>query len=480
MMKGTIRKGSSQDAASILAVLEDVYEASPWKLEQIEADLEQESTSYFLAVDEGQVLGFVAIQESLYEAEVLQIAVKRVFQGQGLAQQLLAQLPDQKEIFLEVRVSNQPAQGLYKKMHFEEIARRKNYYHDPIEDSVLKNDDQLLSNVIASQIESHKRFGGVVPEVASRHHVEVITACIEEALEEAGITEADVTAVAVTYGPGLVGALLVGLAAAKAFAWAHGLPLIPVNHMAGHLMAAQSVEPLEFPLLALLVSGGHTELVYVSEAGDYKIVGETRDDAVGEAYDKVGRVMGLTYPAGREIDQLAHQGDDIYDFPRAMIKEDNLEFSFSGLKSAFINLHHNAQQKGESLSNADLSASFQAAVLDILMAKTKKALEKYPVKTLVVAGGVAANQGLRERLASEITDVKVIIPPLRLCGDNAGMIAYASVSEWNKENFAGWDLNAKPSLALEGVKKGATSLLDEGIQMAFLMGSHQLGFFIML
>ena len=314
--------------------------------------------------------------------------------------------------------------------------------------AVLKNDDQLLSNVIASQIESHKRFGGVVPEVASRHHVEVITACIEEALEEAGITEDEVTAVAVTYGPGLVGAL----AAAKAFAWAHGLPLIPVNHMAGHLMAAQSVEPLEFPLLALLVSGGHTELVYVSEAGDYKIVGETRDDAVGEAYDKVGRVMGLTYPAGREIDQLAHQGADIYDFPRAMIKEDNLEFSFSGLKSAFINLHHNAQQKGESLSNADLSASFQAAVLDILMAKTKKALENYPVKTLVVAGGVAANQGLRERLASEITDVKVIIPPLRLCGDNAGMIAYASVSEWNKENFAGWDLNAKPSLAFEGIE----------------------------
>ncbi|WP_050233321.1 tRNA (adenosine(37)-N6)-threonylcarbamoyltransferase complex transferase subunit TsaD, partial [Streptococcus pneumoniae] len=207
--------------------------------------------------------------------------------------------------------------------------------------AVLKNDDELLSNVIASQIESHKRFGGVVPEVASRHHVEVITACIEEALAEAGITEEDVTAVAVTYGPGLVGALLVGLSAAKAFAWAHGLPLIPVNHMAGHLMAAQSVEPLEFPLLALLVSGGHTELVYVSEAGDYKIVGETRDDAVGEAYDKVGRVMGLTYPAGREIDELAHQGQDIYDFPRAMIKEDNLEFSFSGLKSAFINLHHN-------------------------------------------------------------------------------------------------------------------------------------------
>ncbi len=164
-------------------------------------------------------------------------------------------------------------------------------------------------------MESHKRFGGVVPEVASRHHVEVVTLCIKDALSEAGITAEQLDAVAVTYGPGLVGALLVGMAAAKAFAWAHGLPLIPVNHMAGHLMAAREVQELEYPLLALLVSGGHTELVYVSEPGNYKIVGETRDDAVGEAYDKVGRVMGLTYPAGREIDELAHKGKDVYDFP---------------------------------------------------------------------------------------------------------------------------------------------------------------------
>ncbi len=305
----------------------------------------------------------------------------------------------------------------------------------------------LASNVIASQIESHKRFGGVVPEVASRHHVEVITACIEEALKEAEVVADDVDAVAVTYGPGLVGALLVGLSAAKAFAWSHQLPLIPVNHMAGHLMAAQDQAELKFPLMALLVSGGHTELVYVKEPGDYRIVGETRDDAVGEAYDKVGRVMGLTYPAGREIDELAHQGQDVYNFPRAMLQEDNLEFSFSGLKSAFINLHHNAQQKEEELNQADLATSFQTAVLDILLGKTKKALERYPVEMLVVAGGVAANQGLRQRLAEEITDIPVVIPPLRLCGDNAGMIAYASVSEWNKNHLAGMDLNAKPSLA---------------------------------
>ena len=319
--------------------------------------------------------------------------------------------------------------------------------------AVLKNEKELLSNIIASQVESHKRFGGVVPEVASRHHVEVVTLCIKDALSEAGIVAEQLDAVAVTYGPGLVGALLVGMAAAKAFAWAHGLPLIPVNHMAGHLMAAREVQELEYPLLALLVSGGHTELVYVSEPGNYKIVGETRDDAVGEAYDKVGRVMGLTYPAGREIDELAHKGKDVYDFPRAMIKEDHLEFSFSGLKSAFINLHHNAEQKGEVLVTEDLCASFQAAVLDILLAKTKKALERYPVKTLVAAGGVAANQGLRERLAEEITAVDVVIPPLRLCGDNAGMIALAAAIECDKKHFADLDLNAKPSLAFAGFEE---------------------------
>ena len=319
--------------------------------------------------------------------------------------------------------------------------------------AVLKNEKELLSNIIASQVESHKRFGGVVPEVASRHHVEVVTLCIKDALSEAGIVAEQLDAVAVTYGPGLVGALLVGMAAAKAFAWAHGLPLIPVNHMAGHLMAAREVQELEYPLLALLVSGGHTELVYVSEPGNYKIVGETRDDAVGEAYDKVGRVMGLTYPAGREIDELAHKGKDVYDFPRAMIKEDHLEFSFSGLKSAFINLHHNAEQKGEVLVKEDLCASFQAAVLDILLAKTKKALERYPVKTLVVAGGVAANQGLRERLAEEITDVDLGIPPLRFCGDYAGMIALAAAIECDKKHFADLDLNAKPSLAFAGFEE---------------------------
>ena len=258
--------------------------------------------------------------------------------------------------------------------------------------AVIKNGDTILSNIVASQIKSHQRFGGVVPEVASRHHVEQITLCLEEALKQAEVTPEDLSAVAVTYGPGLVGALLIGLSAAKAFAWAHGLPLLPVNHMAGHIYAARFVKPLTFPLLALLVSGGHTELVYMTEDGSFEIIGETRDDAAGEAYDKVGRVLGLSYPSGKEIDRLAHLGEDTYHFPRAMIHEDNFDFSFSGLKSAFINFVHNAQQRGETLDEANLAASFQASVVEVLVTKTIRACKTYPVNQLIVAGGVAANQ----------------------------------------------------------------------------------------
>ncbi|OTP12323.1 tRNA N6-adenosine threonylcarbamoyltransferase [Enterococcus sp. 10A9_DIV0425] len=318
--------------------------------------------------------------------------------------------------------------------------------------AVVKEGHEILSNIVASQINSHKRFGGVVPEVASRHHVEQITLCINEALEEAKVTTDQLSAVAVTYGPGLVGSLLIGISAAKAFAWANDLPLIPVNHMAGHIYAARYVQPFKFPLMALLVSGGHTELVYMEEDGSYEIIGETRDDAAGEAYDKVGRVLGLSYPSGKEIDQLAHQGKDIYDFPRAMIHEPNYDFSFSGLKSAFINLVHNAQQREESLDKADLAASFQASVIEVLVTKTLRACKAYPIKQLIVAGGVAANQGLREKLAEtlnqELPEVELIIPPLRLCGDNAAMIGAAAHIEWQKGHVADYRLNAEPGATL--------------------------------
>lgn len=321
--------------------------------------------------------------------------------------------------------------------------------------AVVENGEKILSNIVASQIKSHKRFGGVVPEVASRHHVEQITICIEEALAEADVSAKDLKAVAVTYGPGLVGALLIGLSAAKAFAWANGLPLLPINHMAGHIYAARLVEPLEFPLMALLVSGGHTELVYMEEDGSFEIIGETRDDAAGEAYDKVGRVLGLSYPSGKEIDELAHHGEDTYDFPRAMIKEDNFDFSFSGLKSAFINLTHNAEQRGDELDRKNLAASFQASVVEVLVTKTIKACKAYPVKQLIVAGGVAANRGLRETMSdaisAELPAMKLIVPPLRLCGDNAAMIGAAAHVELQKGHFAGMSLNADPSLAFQHI-----------------------------
>lgn len=321
--------------------------------------------------------------------------------------------------------------------------------------AVIENGEKILSNIVASQINSHKRFGGVVPEVASRHHVEQITICIEEALAEANIRTEDLTAVAVTYGPGLVGALLIGLSAAKAFAWANELPLLPINHMAGHIYAARLVQPLEFPLMALLVSGGHTELVYMAENGSFEIIGETRDDAAGEAYDKVGRVLGLNYPSGKEIDELAHHGQDTYNFPRAMIKEDNFDFSFSGLKSAFINLTHNAEQREEQLDRNDLATSFQASVVEVLVTKTIKACKAYPVKQLIVAGGVAANRGLREAMTEaiekELPEMTLIVPPLRLCGDNAAMIGAAAHVELQKKHFANMALNADPSLAFQHI-----------------------------
>ena len=318
--------------------------------------------------------------------------------------------------------------------------------------AVVVNGCTLLSNIVASQIKSHMRFGGVVPEIASRHHVEQITQVIEEALVQAGKTMEEIDAVAVTIGPGLVGALLIGISAAKAVALAANKPLIAVNHMAGHIYANQLIEPLQFPLMALVVSGGHTELVYMPEDGQFEIIGETRDDAAGEAYDKIGRILNLPYPGGKKMDELAHSGEDVYDFPRAMIHEDHYDFSFSGLKSAVINRIHNAKQKGEEIVPENVAASFQASVVEVLVEKSKRALQEYPVKQFVLAGGVAANRGLRtalqEMMQSHYPSVTFSIPPMNLCGDNAAMIGAAAYSKWLEQDFASMDVNAMPGLEL--------------------------------
>ncbi|WP_066372248.1 tRNA (adenosine(37)-N6)-threonylcarbamoyltransferase complex transferase subunit TsaD [Neobacillus fumarioli] len=318
--------------------------------------------------------------------------------------------------------------------------------------AIVINGCEIAANVVASQIESHKRFGGVVPEIASRHHVEQITIVLEEVLQQANMTMADIDAIAVTEGPGLVGALLIGVNAAKALAFAHNKPLVPVHHIAGHIYANRLVTELKFPLLALVVSGGHTELVYMKEQGHFEVIGETRDDAAGEAYDKVARVLHMPYPGGPHIDRLAHEGSPVIDLPRAWLEEGSYDFSFSGLKSAVINTVHNAQQRGQTIKPEDLAASFQDSVVEVLVTKTVKAAEEYRVKQVIVAGGVAANKGLRSALEtafSEIEEVDLVIPPLSLCTDNAAMIAAAGSVLFEKGVRADISLNANPGLDIE-------------------------------
>ncbi|NJP38681.1 tRNA (adenosine(37)-N6)-threonylcarbamoyltransferase complex transferase subunit TsaD [Alkalicoccus luteus] len=316
--------------------------------------------------------------------------------------------------------------------------------------AVIENGTTVISSVIASQMESHKRFGGVVPEIASRHHVEQITVIMEEALNEANLTFQDLHAIAVTEGPGLVGALLIGVNAAKAVAFAHGLPVIGVHHIAGHVYANHLVEPLQFPLLSLVVSGGHTELIYMKEHGSFEVIGRTRDDAVGEAYDKVARTLGLPYPGGPEIDKLAASSDEAVELPRAWLEEGSLDFSFSGLKSAVINTLHNAKQKGEIVDPGALAAGFQQSVIEVLVGKTIAASRQYGVNRLVLAGGVAANSGLRKEL--EKTAAKegwaLTIPPLSLCTDNAAMIGAAAYVRYQQGRFADDRLNGVPGLSI--------------------------------
>lgn len=315
--------------------------------------------------------------------------------------------------------------------------------------AIVKNGREIVSNIVASQIESHKRFGGVVPEIASRHHVEQITIVLEEALKQANINYTDLSAIAVTEGPGLVGALLVGVNAAKAVAFAHGIPLVGVHHISGHIYANRLVSEMEFPLLSLVVSGGHTELVYMKEHGHFEVIGETRDDAAGEAYDKVARTLNLPYPGGPHIDRLAQDGEPTINLPRAWLEEGSYDFSFSGLKSAVINTVHNAEQRGEKIKPEDLAASFQQSVIDVLVTKTLKATEEYNVKQVLLAGGVAANKGLRtalEEAYASLPNIKLIIPPLSLCTDNAAMIAAAGSVLYEKGVRSSMNLNANPGL----------------------------------
>ncbi len=318
--------------------------------------------------------------------------------------------------------------------------------------SVLKNGRTILSNIIASQIQEHKKFGGVVPEVASRKHIENINFVIDRALTEAGVGFEDITHVAVTYGPGLVGALLVGLSAGKAIAFARGIPLNGVNHIEGHIYANFiDHKKLEPPFIALIVSGGHTHLVYMKDYGQYEVLGKTRDDAAGEAFDKIARALGLGYPGGPEIDMISKKGDrEAIKFPKAYLEEGSYDFSFSGLKSAVLNYLNSQKMKNNPIVVEDVAASFQKAVVEILVEKTIASCLEKGIKQVVLAGGVAANTCLRQSLAQEAEkhglDLKY--PSLRLCTDNAAMIGCVAYYDYIKGLRSDLNLNAIANLKI--------------------------------
>ena len=319
--------------------------------------------------------------------------------------------------------------------------------------SVVKNGREVLSNVIASQIDLHKLYGGVVPEIASRKHIQNINPVIEQALEEAEMAIQDVDGVCVTYGPGLVGALLVGVGTAKAISYAAGKPLIGVNHIEGHISANYICHAeLEPPFLCLVVSGGHTHLVMVKDYGEYEMIGRTRDDAAGEAFDKVARSIGLGYPGGPKIDALAPKGDkDAILFPRASIDGAPYDFSFSGVKSAVLNYINGCKMKGIRYSQADLAASFQEAVTDVLVSRTMLAADRYNTNKVAMAGGVASNRALRSRMKAACGErgYALYYPEPVFCTDNAAMIGAAGFYEFIKGRRDGWDLNAVPGLEIQ-------------------------------
>ncbi len=316
--------------------------------------------------------------------------------------------------------------------------------------AVVRDGKEVLSNVINSQIDIHKLFGGVVPEVASRHHVYQVSMIFEEALKRANVQAEDIDLVAVTKGPGLIGSLLVGVNAAKTFALLYHKPIIGVHHLAGHIYANAIEHEMKFPAVALLVSGGNTELIYMKNHFEFEIVGETLDDAVGEAYDKVARVVGLPYPGGPAVDKLAHEGEDTYALPRVYLEEGSYNFSFSGLKSAVINLVHNMEQRGQSVEPENLCASFQNAVTEVLVDKTFRLAKERNVQQIIVAGGVSANRGLKERFLSENPGFEICIPSIRYCTDNAAMIAVAGYYQYQKfKKVDDLSLNAYASLDLE-------------------------------
>ena len=450
-------------------------------IESIESDLSNNPFSHYLVyIKDNKILGFINYYDIYDRVEIANFNVLDQYQNMGIGNKLIKRVielsTNKENITLEVRSDNEKAIHIYEKYGFKKKTIRKNYYNgvdgilmemklmkdkdiyvlgiesscDETSFSIVKNGTDEIATVISSQIDIHKDYGGVVPEIASRAHVTNITFVIEELLEKSKMTMDDIDLVAVANGPGLIGSLLVGLEAAKTIAWLYNKPLIPVHHIAGHIYANNLVKRLEFPLLCLVISGGHTELVYMDKDYSFKKLGGTLDDAVGECYDKVGKVIGVDYPAGPKIDKMAQLGDHTYQLPLPL-NDDSYNFSFSGLKSAVINLVHNEEQRGSEINKENLATSFQDTVVEILAKKTVHAIVDYDVKNLILAGGVSANSGIRKRMEEISKDrgINFTCPEIKYCTDNAAMIASAGYYAYLDGRRADFTLNGQSSIELK-------------------------------
>lgn len=420
-------------------------------------------------------VGYLEYQLIYDTLDITNLYIEEEYRRKGYAKELLNKLKTkpQKRIMLEVNEKNNSAINLYRSFGFNTITTRKKYYGDDdalimvkymkdiyilgIETScdetsvsIVKNGKIDISTVINTQIDIHKNYGGVVPEIASRLHLENITMVIEETLNKANMSFEDVDAFACTYGPGLLGSLLVGVEVTKTLSLIYNKPFIKVNHMMGHIYANKIGNELQFPLLALVISGGHTDLIKMENELDFTYIGQTLDDAVGECYDKVARILDIPYPGGPNLEKLANLGKNSYKMPDLM-KDDAYNFSFSGIKSYVNNLAHNEKQRGNKIIPEDLANSFQKAVTDSLVNKTRKALKDFKIQNLIIAGGVSSNNYIREHLTQMAKDenINLCIPDKKYCTDNATMIAAAAYPLFLKGDFAGLDTNAKSNLKLK-------------------------------
>lgn len=469
-----------EDLDQVLSIEESSF-TKPWSRQYFINEINNnEISELYVYKEDDQVVAYGELWFMFENCDLTKLAVKESERRRGYGSRMLRYLINvAKEkgcefMHLEVDVNNEKALRLYQKNGFETLRTRKSYYENgddaydmmrgligiesrkilAIESScdetacaIIDEDLNVYSSVVTSQIDVHARFGGVIPEVASRMHVEQISTIVKAAVDQARINIDEVAAIAYTIGPGLIGSLHVGGIAAKALSFFYNKPLIGVHHLKGHIFINELIKPLSYPLMALVVSGGHTELVYIENDQSFKIIGTTLDDAIGEAYDKVARVMHEAYPGGPVIDRLAKEGKPHYQLPTP--KVDGLNFSFSGLKNAVLQLVKKEEAAGNTINKNDLAYAFQEVALNSLIRKTRMALEQYPCRNLVIAGGVAANSRLREKMQENFSDMDLILPPLKYCTDNALMIACAAVHYLKHDKFVGMDASSMPSMSIE-------------------------------